>query len=500
MAAPLLVPLSPDWWLARLYGALTQRQSQIAIYTSYYEGDHPLPWLAPQARDEFRRILRMTRSNYMGLVVDAMVERCKVEGFRLAAGSLSETDQDDEDVDSLDADTWRIWQANDMDAGFDSVLLESAINGTAYLSMAPNPDDPSTPFIFPEHPSQAIVDYQPGTGRRNRAAGLKMWVDDWTGMQCATLQLPGNIFKYQAESKPGSQPTWVRREVAGEQWGGRNEAGEVTLVEVPNNPRMLTGGVSELYDVMDIQDRINKTIADRLITQDYGAFPQRWMSGWPAEDASGVPTPPIDIGRNRVITTDVAGDQARFGQFDAAPLDPYSAAKREDVKDIASRTRTPAQYLLGEMSNVSGDTLQASQSGLVAKCQGRMRPYGEGAEDAVRVVRRLAGLPDAGAQGMETIWHNPEFRTLGELADATIKQLSVRIIDLRQARENMGYSATQIDRMEARESAAAQSALDMRNTSMLSAIQDMGGQPAPVDQQVPPMAGAAGSGGGQVTP
>lgn len=482
MTAPALEPLSPEWWLARLYGQLSERRSQIDVFTQYYEGEHPLPWLAPQARDEFRRILRMTRSNYMGLVVDAMVERCKVEGFRLASGSLSEDVNDDVDVDALDADTWRIWQANDMDAGSDSVLLESAICGTAYLSMAPNLKDPRTPLIFPEHPSQAIVDYQPGTGRRDRAAGLKVWVDDWTAQMCATVQLPGGIYKYGAEMNRSGAPVWSRREVVGETWGGPNLAGEVTLVEVPNNPRMLTGGVSEIYDVIDIQDRINKTIADRLITQDYGAFPQKWIKAWPTEDAAGNAVPPIDIGRNRVVTTDVS--EASFGQWDSAPLDPYSAAKREDVKDIASRTRTPAQYLLGEMSNVSGDTLQASQSGLVAKCQGRMRPWGEGFEDSARVFRRLAGLPDAGAQGMETIWHNPEFRTLGELADATMKQYQTHIIDLRQARENMGYSATQIARMESREALDAQSQVDMRNRSMMSAINDASrGFPAPLQLQ-----------------
>jgi hypothetical protein len=473
---PALVPLSPEWWLARLYGQLEARRAKIELYTAYYQGDHPLPWLAPQARDEFRRILRMTRTNYMGLVVDAQVERCKVEGFRLATGARG---ADDQDVDALDEDTWRIWQANDMDAGSDSVLLESAICGTAYLMMAPNPADPSTPFIYPEHPSQAIVEYTPGTGRRDRAAGLKVYVDDWTGQLCATLQTPTYVARYAAKMTSSGRPEWRRREVRGEIWGGPNEAGEVTLVEVPNNPRMLTGGVSEIADVTDIQDRINKTIADRLITQDYGAFPQKWIKAWPTEDAAGNPVAPLDIGRNRVVTTEVA--EAAFGQWDAAPLDPYSAAKREDVKDVASRTRTPAQYLLGEMNNVSGDTLQASQSGLVAKCQSRMRPYGEGFEAATRVFRKLAGLPDAGAQGMETIWHNPEFRTLGELTDAIIKKLAAKVIDVRQAREDAGYSATQIDRMEDRERQGAIDEVDLRNRSMLTAISDFNapGNPDP---------------------
>jgi hypothetical protein len=59
-----------------------ERQSYLAFFNDYYTGNHPLPWLAPQAREEFRRILRMTRSNYMGLVCDATAERASIEGFR----------------------------------------------------------------------------------------------------------------------------------------------------------------------------------------------------------------------------------------------------------------------------------------------------------------------------------------------------------------------------------------------------------------------------------
>lgn len=471
-----LVPQSPEWWLRRLYGQLGERNFYLDRYTSYYEGDHPLPWLAPQARAEFRRILRMTRSNYMGLVVDAMVERAKIDGFRIALGDcdMNAANMDmemDQDASANDQDTWRIWQANDMDAGSNSILLESGICGMSYIQCAPNLEDPTTPHMWPEHPSQAIVDYMPGSGRRQRVAGLKLWVDDWTDQLCATLQLPNNIYKFTAQpTQVGGAPNWTRRNVPGEQWGGVNLAGEVTLIEIPNNPRMLTGGVSEIYDVTDVQDRINKTIADRLITQDFGAFPQKWMSGWPTEDEQGNPVPAINIGRDRVVSTDV--ESAKFGQWDAAPLDPYSAAKREDVKDIASRTRTPAQYLLGEMTNVSGDTLYASQAGLIAKVINRCVPWGEGFESAIRVVRRLASLPDVGAKGMETIWHNPEFRTLGEMTDAVVKKLQVGIIDVRQAREDCGYTDSQIARMEARAAAAAQQQLDMQNSSMLQSIQD----------------------------
>ena len=407
-ARPVLIPESPEWWVARLYVQLMDRAALITAHDAYYRGDHPLPWLAPQAQDEFRRILRMTRSNFMGLVVDSTAERVMIEGFRLGP-----------DQEKADVETWRIWQANNMDSDSDQQILEALIGGQAYGLVEVNVEDETTPHIYAEHASQCIVEYVPGTNRRKRAAGLKVWDDEWTNETFATLYLPDNVYKFRARKRSNVAPKnvrWERREVAGEDWGGANVLGVVSLVEIPNNPRMLTGGVSELADLTDIQDRINKTIADRLITQDYGAFPQKWVSGWPVVDEQGRPTPEIDGGRDRVVTTSVA--ETKFGQWDAAALDPYSGAKREDVKDIASRSRTPAQYLLGEMNNVNGETLKASESGLISKVRQRMRGYGEGFEEIMRLARKAAGLPDAGDAGMEIMWRDPEYRTEGERVQA----------------------------------------------------------------------------------
>jgi len=434
--------LSPLWWTDRLFKRLAAQQEQVEFYDAYYSGNHPLPWLAPGAREEFRRILEMTRSNYMGLVVDAQVERCAVAGFRLGPAE-----------EAADRDTWRIWQANDLDGTFDQALLEAAIGGRSYLLVAPNASDARTPHVWVEHASQAVVEYVPGTNRRVAAAGLKVWTDDWSGLLHATLYKPEGLYKWQAKATTtGAAPRWERRSVPNEAWPAPNPLGVVPLVEIQNNPRLLTGGVSELADVTDVQDRVNKTIADRIVTQDFGAFPQKWASGWPDEDANGNETAaPITTGRNRIVTTDVT--EARFGQWDAAPLDPYSSAKREDVKDIASRTRTPAQYLLGEMSNVNGETLKASESGLVSKVRSRQRGYDTGLEPAVRLMRRAAGLGSDGDALLEVIWRDPQYRTEGESTDAAIKRYQSGITTQRQAREDVGYSQTQIDRMERQDAA-----------------------------------------------
>ncbi len=444
--ADQLAPLSPQWWLKRLFAALDKQRRHFEEMDAYYRGEPPwLPWLPEQARDEFKRLLALTKSNYMGLVVDSQVERQQVEGFRVGAEVAADTQ------------TWAIWQANNLDSGSDQVLLEAAIGGCSYMLVAPNPDRPDRPLIYAEHPTQAILEYEPGTARRVRAAGLKVWQDDWTGSVLATLYLPAAVYKFVAPARKVagnvSQPDWKPREVRGERWPAPNPLGAVPLVEVANNPRLLTGGVSEIADVIAIQDRICKTIADRLMTQDFGAFPQKWAVGFPDRDADGnVNT--IDVGRNRMVTSDAA--ETRFGQWDAAPLDPYSGAKREDVKDVASRTRTPAQYLLGEMSNVNGETLKASESGLVSKVRQRNRSAGEGMEDTARLARlaaELGGLDES----METIWRNPEFRTEGELVDALTKMATLGVPE-EALWERWGASQVEIERWKLmREEAAARS-------------------------------------------
>lgn len=425
---------TPMWWVNRLYQVLLERREHINRFDDYYRGDFPLPWLAPQAADDFRRILKMSRANYIGLVVDAMCERMAVEGFFVTEDTdgNAEIDTKNDDPLATDSQMQRIWQANNLDTLFDQGLLEAAITGTSYLMIEPNQADPRTPHIYVEHSSQVVIAFEAGTNRRVAMAALKVWVDEWTGQIFATLYRPGSIHKFKTNGKDQANfmiqspsgvfenrlmPIWNLRSTDNSE--GPNRLGYVPLFELPNNPRLLSGGQSEIYDLTDTQDRIVKTIVDRLMTQDYGAFPQKWASGWPEEDASGNPTPPIAVGRDRMITTEVA--ETKFGQFTAADIDGYLAAMQQDVTDMASRSRTPAQYLLGSMNNVNGDTLKASESGLVAKVRQRMRGHNDPLENAMMRVREMAGLPVGPGVNIEVVWRNPEFRTEGELVDSLLK-------------------------------------------------------------------------------
>lgn len=401
----------------------------------YYRGKLSLPWMPSYIEDDLKQALTLAEANYLGLVIDAAAERMHIDGFR------SPKNDDGIEVMAANTDIWRVWTDNGMVSGSNQLILESLIGGTAYIMVEPNDDDAESPNIYPEHPTQCIVDYVPGSNRRKAAAALKVWKDDWTGKTMATLFLPDSVQRFQTDRSVEGVPieaiSFKQRDEKG--LSNKNPLGEIPISECPCRPRMLTGGVSEIDDLLSVQERIAKTLIDRLRTQDSGAFPQKWATGFPFTDKDGQPNR-ISIGRKRLVQSDVA--ETKFGQWDTAPLSPYLEAKREDARDIASRSRVPAQYLLGDMSNVNGSTLQAAESGHTSKIRERIASCDDGIRRATRLVQVAMGKSPV---RVETVWRNPEYRSEGELMDALMKAKSLGVPE-EALWERWGASPEEIER------------------------------------------------------
>src|SRR4051794_23741711 len=118
--------MTPEWFRDELHKQLTRQRDEFEFFDAYYSGNHPLPYVTPQARDEFKRIIRMTRSNVMGLVCDATAERINLEGFQLG------------NDEAADRESWRIWEANGLDSDSDMAWLEAIIGSRSYFLVEPN--------------------------------------------------------------------------------------------------------------------------------------------------------------------------------------------------------------------------------------------------------------------------------------------------------------------------------------------------------------------------
>lgn len=421
---------SPAWWIERLTGALASRGGELKKLRNYYEGVQPAMLATQQYREEFSAMLRSICDNWLALVVEAVEERLHVEGFRVSPEAAA------------DDQAWSIWQRNQLDA--DSELGHNAalVCGSAYALVWA--DDKGEAEITIEDPTQVLVEYVPGS-RRKRAAAVKCWTDDWTGDQMATLYLPKTLYRF---VKPKDSETWRPRAQDAEV---PNPLGVVPIVPLINRPRLLVPGAgrSEITDVMSTQDQINKLVCDMLVASEFGAYKQRWATGIeiPLDPETNRPTEAFKAAVDRLWH--VADPQARFGEFSQTDLGVFVTAIENRVQSLASRTRTPPHYLLGSSGSFpSGESLKATETGLIAKARSKMRHFGESWEEVIRLALAVeTGSEPADAIAMETIWADPESRSESEHVDASIKKLAAGV-PKEQVWEDLGYSPQQIARMK----------------------------------------------------
>lgn len=432
-------------WLIRLERELNVRNRTLAKYDRYYQGDHPLLFATSKFRDVFSGLFKEFADNWTELVVDAVEERLDVEGFRLPGDKAGETK------------AWRFWQANQLDADSQLAHTEALINGMAYVLAWPGEKDP---LICVEDPQEMIVAHAPGN-RRDRQAAVKIWADYDAAKFYGTVYLPDAVWKFERkiQAKPAAlwgqalPPqanagllAWEPRRVAGEEWPLTNPLGVVPVVPLYNKPRIRGAGTSEIRNVIPMQDATNKLLADMMVASEFAAFRQRWATGLeiPVDPETKQPVQPFEHAINRLWVS--PSKDTSFGEFGASDLNNYVQAIQLIVQHVASQTRTPPHYFYLSGQFPSGESIKSAETGLVAKAKRKMRHFGEGWEEAMRLAFLASGdTKRATAQQMETIWGDPESRSEGEHVDATIK-LKALGVPLPALWERAGFSPTQIER------------------------------------------------------
>lgn len=410
---------SAEWWLSRLDDELTNRRPDQDEARQLVDGVHPLP-ASRETSEQFRRMAGLSTTNLCGLVVEATSERMEVEGIRVG------------DEPDSDSDAWSMWQNSNFDAGSQECITAALIYGRSFVSVEPTADGPRFHY---EDPRQVVVAHSPDG---QRVAALKVFQDEWTDTEFATLYLPNQIVRLANAGDRLSRSWKLRSDDA----VSANPIGEVPFFELQNRP---LGAVrSEIAPLVTPQKLLNQTMYNIQSIAEYGAFRQKWATGIevPRNPETGDPLEPFEAHVAKLIVSE--DSTANFGDFNVTDMKPYIDLSREIAGQIARISRLPITYFLTEVNNVGAETLALVIAGLVSKCQRRVKGYEPAFEDAVRLAFRLQGDPRGFEPRVEMKWADMETRSMAQAADAAVKLVQAGTISPQTAQEKyLGMSPTE---------------------------------------------------------
>lgn len=420
--------MTPDQWLRHLAAKIESRQADRRLWARYHDGRPPIPDIPAHAKREYRRLLTMARANIVRPVIGVLTERLHVDGV------------DHPDQSIADA-AWQIWKRSRMPAMQSSAYVDAAVRGSSVLTVSRRPD--GTARIHVDDSCWAAVDVDPADPYLVRA-GLRMWTDRIAKVDRADLFLPGVLHSYRrrAGSSAALGSGWVTDGSAG---APADLDGQVPMVEMLHRPDLRVGGLSEVADLVPIQDRVNKTLFDRLMVQEDGASRARWATGLelPVDPSTGQPIQPEQASLRRMsINPEPDG---RFGVFEASELGPFLETVAHELEIAARVKEIPPHTLTAKGEFPSGDALRSAEATIVMRSATTATSHGDTIEAALAIGLRMQGHRGLEPTDLSARWRNPETRTYGEAADWAAKLAAVGV-PVEVLLPRLGFSRDEIDR------------------------------------------------------
>lgn len=434
-------PETPDWWLLRLGRQLRERHKKLDVWWDWYRGDHPLPHVPAKAEHAFREFQRRARTNFLGTIASAPVHRMSVLGVTDGAGEE-------------DREAWRWWQQNKLDSRQKLVYRTAMALGEGYVSVGSDPQDPRRPVITPEHPRQVIIEHD-ALGRP--AAALKAWHDDIYGVGRAEVHIPGYLIRYRT---PDDRPCGGRLPWGPDSWvqdGEPQKAGDIPIVSFPCLPELGEEPEPLFARVIDIQDRINLGVLNRMTAERYSAFRQKWVTGH--KFATRIdPVTGLTLAENPFVPSPGAvwaseGTDVKFGESSQTDLLGYLKTHESDVRDMLVITHTPAYYFASQLINISADTVNALDINHLAFVREQLATFGEAWEDVNSLAAGVAGVERDYTES-EIRWQDPRQGNPAVMADMATKLKAVGY-PLPVIAERLGESPQAIRRISSGQAAEA---------------------------------------------
>lgn len=406
-----------------------ERAPFYCLFREYYDGKHRLLFASEKFRSAFGELFRAFSDNLMPIPVDLLNDRLALSGFALEGGTDSTADA-----------AWAIWRQNRMDQRAGEVHREALRSGDSYLIVWPDDDGRAT--LYPNAAANCMTWYDEEMPGRI-LWGAKYWIQRDRKMRL-TLYYSDRIEKYITRNTtqgmiPEHANAFEPFQVAGEPWPVPNVWGVPPIFHFANNADIGQAGRSELASVIPLQDALNKSVADMLVSSEFHAYPQRWAIGIEtAYDEEGKPVAPFKPGVDRLWT--VGNEQARFGQFDPTHIDNFLKAQESFRIEIARVSGVPLHYLVQSGDWPSGEALKNAETRLIKKARQRQTAFGNVWENALAFALRIEGRsPD---RHLVAQWEDAAPRDEKGMLEAQLLKQQIGVSQKSLLAE-MGYSPEQ---------------------------------------------------------
>jgi hypothetical protein len=425
VAIDVLEARSPGWWLQRLARKLEDRQPRLERLDAYLRGDPPLPEGAEAAKKAYIHIQKKARLNLAELAVEAVLDRMVPIGF-----------QTGEAEDKLgDAKAREIWVTNSLDVESTEVHRLMLGLGDGYTIIGAPDEDTGIPVITAEDPRQVVTFHDPAQQSKIRA-GAKFFHDPEFERDFAYLYLPGHVFVATREAKSATANPTVRFSATAWDWDpDRGGAEGLPLPAGNENVMPLVRfrnkrGVGQFETHIDLLDRVNHMILQRMVIATFQAFKQRGIKvdpkDMPEKDEQG-----RTIDYDAIFSADPGAlwqlpQTAEMWESGAVDLQPILSATKEDKMDFAALTRTPLYWFIPDAANGSAEGAAVQREGSVNQAEDRIRRASAGWNRTMATAFRFMGdTKRAELTSLRTMWQPANRYSLAERADAGSKAMDV---------------------------------------------------------------------------
>lgn len=423
--------------LSRAFDHFKENYERYTELFRYYDGKQPLRYSATRLKEAFNQIDVRFRQNWCAVVINSVLDRMELYGWSTA----------DETLTKILAD---VWEESRLSLESNEVHESALVCGESFLIGWQDEGQPLE--FYYNDPRRCAVFYDEDHPKRKTYAAK--WWDAEDGCHMV-LYYPDRLERYiaigqtMAELPTEGGFTAFRTEQDGV---SVNPYGVIPVFHFRNSLRTVK---SDLDNVVELQDAINKLLCDMMVTAEFCAFPARYV-------ISNADIEQLKNGPNQVwdLPAGLEGQQGtQVGTLEAASLANYSGQIESLAQSIAVITNTPKHYFEGTSSQISGEALITMEAPLVKKVNQKRELFSDSWQEVAQFALNVMGH-DVKKSDIQPQWGKAE-------AEQPLTETQIIInyrnagLPMRSALRMAGYTDSEIDIIEAEKAEEKQQDSDL---------------------------------------